>query len=682
MGSLQRPPYEDRERLRDRDDPRDRERDRGERDRDHMGPRAHPSQMSLHSGSAHLLAGAAGVAVGPGMNARPPPPPSQAQMLSGPGTGPMGIPPSYGMKERERDRERERAQERAAAIGESSGARRERERHNFNEKERAREREWIREREMDGLRLDGPGMADIESERERERYHQQARAQHAQHSMHEQPPPDQWSRFTPSRSSGSVPGVIMGPDAQERERRLMEMERMERERERGERERRDREMWEAEQRALSKEKALRDKERERDERRMMKAAMTREEQMDERERERVMREREAMWLKEQERERHERAQRERMDIDAARGHPAAQPHEHHHHHLVHRHHQSPSASSQGHAHPSSKAGKQPANTSHGQPGMGPGMPQGDVHPAFELMHERQQQAGYPRLNGGQGPPMAHVVVPPPRQQQGHLQHSLPSGHLHQHTHPHAHTPGSAPPPGYAHNRQAEPLFPPNMRPSTSVSVPQRSPTPFYTYSQPPVHLGTFIWPHSPFPYLDFPGATPEASPSELTREIHATILIPSGFLLARRPARPRIWGGAAIPALPPVPPAHPHPYGQQTRPHRMEIRGVRRVYTDDSDLFLCAVHAGLITWSEARRAKSDGRDLRLEVRITKEVRFIGGLGSHSLKLPSHSGPGGAMMVDGDPEDDGRTLLSAGWGNSHDGAGVEILAAELVKVSIQ
>ncbi|KAI0252096.1 hypothetical protein BJV78DRAFT_1204702, partial [Lactifluus subvellereus] len=35
-------------------------------------------------------------------------------------------------------------------------------------------------------------------------------------------------------------------------------------------------------------------------------------------------------------------------------------------------------------------------------------------------------------------------------------------------------------------------------------------------------------------------------------------------------------------------------------------------------------------------------------------------------------------VGGDPEDDGRGFSSAGWGNGHEGAGIEILDVAFVK----
>jgi len=41
----------------------------------------------------------------------------------------------------------------------------------------------------------------------------------------------------------------------------------------------------------------------------------------------------------------------------------------------------------------------------------------------------------------------------------------------------------------------------------------------------------------------------------------------------------------------------------------------------------------------------------------------------------------AMMVDDDdPEDDGRSLVSGGWGTGHDGSAIEILNVQFVEVS--
>ena len=57
--------------------------------------------------------------------------------------------------------------------------------------------------------------------------------------------------------------------------------------------------------------------------------------------------------------------------------------------------------------------------------------------------------------------------------------------------------------------------------------------------------------------------------------------------------------------------------------------------------------------------------------MSKEARFVGGLGAKFVGIPDGQ--------DGLNDDDGSTLLSAGWGNGHDGSGMEILRAEFVKV---
>ncbi|THH21437.1 hypothetical protein EUX98_g8380, partial [Antrodiella citrinella] len=167
------------------------------------------------------------------------------------------------------------------------------------------------------------------------------------------------------------------------------------------------------------------------------------------------------------------------------------------------------------------------------------------------------------------------------------------------------------------------------------------------------------------------------------------------------------------------------PYSYMRRgPHPYEVNGTRRVYTDDSDLVSSVVHSGWCSWVGVWRAKRRGLDLRVVVRVTREARFVGGYGrecrsaatgmgkkSASTKekekqkdkdkvkgetetdvvMPvSNEFEGGAeddseeeraMLVKagyGEGYDDGRDLLSAGWGNSHDGAGMEILSAEFVK----
>ncbi|KDR80813.1 hypothetical protein GALMADRAFT_60759, partial [Galerina marginata CBS 339.88] len=155
----------------------------------------------------------------------------------------------------------------------------------------------------------------------------------------------------------------------------------------------------------------------------------------------------------------------------------------------------------------------------------------------------------------------------------------------------------------------------------------------------------------------------------------------------------------------------------------------RRVYTDDSDVFLCAIHSGWLTWGGARKARVRGRDLRIEVRVIRcagagagsvfawgsgkaaqantaddgdppvvkeEVvgRFVGGYGERCFNPLGKSGrvvgeegdgdggeeKGEEMMFD-DPEDDGRSLVSAAWGTGHDGSAIEIVGVEFVEVGL-
>ncbi|KDQ26530.1 hypothetical protein PLEOSDRAFT_1043220, partial [Pleurotus ostreatus PC15] len=148
-----------------------------------------------------------------------------------------------------------------------------------------------------------------------------------------------------------------------------------------------------------------------------------------------------------------------------------------------------------------------------------------------------------------------------------------------------------------------------------------------------IHLGTFVYPKTPFPYsfwengdLEFGSSSiasqtkprnieardkstekpeetdvkDEATETEaaddkdlLDVDIHATIIIPHGFIPLERPSRPKIWGGGVL------------------------LGGTRRIYTDDSNLFLCALHSGWVTWSGGAAARKEGRDLKVEVRIIK-----------------------------------------------------------------
>jgi hypothetical protein len=70
---------------------------------------------------------------------------------------------------------------------------------------------------------------------------------------------------------------------------------------------------------------------------------------------------------------------------------------------------------------------------------------------------------------------------------------------------------------------------------------------------------------------------------------------------------------------------------------------------------------------EARRR---GRDARVKVQVVPAAeRYVGSVGT-----APEPGPGG------DPEDDGREFFSAGWGNGHEGAGIEILDVDCASLS--
>ncbi|KAI0794661.1 hypothetical protein C8Q74DRAFT_1193837, partial [Fomes fomentarius] len=358
---------------------------------------------------------------------------------------------------------------------------------------------------------------------------------------------------------------------------------------------------------------------------------------------------------------------------AREGQGQAQAHlqQSHHHHLHHSHSVSgtplPGAQPSPHVGPPSKQGA-----------MGPAPPlPGDI--PLEYPHQRERlgpQKGPGSMPSGMGIPpqrpsqIVHQQIPHPHQM-------APGPHMRQHPPPDMYPPGM--PIGYPRRPSPSPL-PFHDPAAQAIPAPYmfpRSSSP--TLVLPVRHLGTFVFPRTPFPFLDFPPSfTETGAPSDPT-DIRATIYLPSRFIPLTRPPRPRIWGGALIPAVPPLTGAQRQlcmqfcgTAPQYGRPWPEEVREGRRVYTDDSDLFLCALHAGWVSWSAARRARREGRDLRMEVRLTREARFIGGFGA-GLR-PRERG----MEVESlGQEDDGNSLLSSGWGNGHDGAGVEVLKAVFV-----
>lgn len=225
-------------------------------------------------------------------------------------------------------------------------------------------------------------------------------------------------------------------------------------------------------------------------------------------------------------------------------------------------------------------------------------------------------------------------------------------------------------------------------------------------------------------------------------ETRTTIIIPNGYIPLEKPSRPRIWGGGVVERENPSHrrggPTRRGARPSQGRRNGVEVvasanktnlkgKGKRRVYTDDSDLFLCCVHAGWVTWSGARRARREGKDMKVELRVLRCVgsvefsgagagtwgavgaigsetpraslkeevvgRFVGGWGEKCFTPTDKSARSRrngyledvgvvAMNEEEDREDDdGRGLVSAGWGSGHDGSGIEILGVEFLEVRL-
>ncbi|KAL4072828.1 hypothetical protein V8B97DRAFT_1869845 [Scleroderma yunnanense] len=150
--------------------------------------------------------------------------------------------------------------------------------------------------------------------------------------------------------------------------------------------------------------------------------------------------------------------------------------------------------------------------------------------------------------------------------------------------------------------------------------------------RPYVSLGVYIWPRTPFPYY-FPeyiptpvieeGDKPEegkatdpstGSPAnaKTPTELRLTIIIPPAFLPPCRPPKFRLWGGGHPPPTPFLPQAAMSPLSR------------RRVYTDDSNVIECAVHAGLLTWSGVARAKQEERAVRVVLSLVPTLSSASG----------------------------------------------------------
>ena len=152
--------------------------------------------------------------------------------------------------------------------------------------------------------------------------------------------------------------------------------------------------------------------------------------------------------------------------------------------------------------------------------------------------------------------------------------------------------------------------------------------------KPFVSLGTYVWPRTPFPYYFpewiptpvveedklvetkateagsssgslAPTSTPQptSATTQIPTELRLTILVPPSFLPPARPQKFRLWGGG-------LPPPPPFPFTPSIYSFSR-----RRVYTDDSDVIQCAVHAGLLTWSGITQAKKEGRTIRVVLSL-------------------------------------------------------------------
>ena len=170
-----------------------------------------------------------------------------------------------------------------------------------------------------------------------------------------------------------------------------------------------------------------------------------------------------------------------------------------------------------------------------------------------------------------------------------------------------------------------------------------------------------------------------------------TILVSSSYLPSTRPkdGRPRVWGGGTSDGQV----QDRFSYYRYTPP-----RPPRRVYTDDSDIVLCALHSGRVTWSGIQRARAARLDLQLQLRVVRDVgRYVGGpSAAANADGRGYAVPGGEQDVDLGLEKQLKKtgvkdraiiggelswLQSASWESGHDGSGIEVLRAEWVSVRI-
>ncbi|KAJ7781925.1 hypothetical protein DFH07DRAFT_1055458 [Mycena maculata] len=172
----------------------------------------------------------------------------------------------------------------------------------------------------------------------------------------------------------------------------------------------------------------------------------------------------------------------------------------------------------------------------------------------------------------------------------------------------------------------------------------------------------------------------------LALDTRVTLLLPAAHLPAGRPtAAPRVWGGglpgAGVGLADRPPHAHPYPAGHGPPPashpshpshsHHSHAHAHsqsqsqfhshvnanqpperRRLYTDDSEPLGAAVHAGRVRWSQVARARREGRDVGLDLRV---VRVLGASGT----VTRGWGGGGGREVRGRKEGMKDALKDAG-----------------------
>ncbi|KAJ6514967.1 hypothetical protein C8R47DRAFT_1313364 [Mycena vitilis] len=86
--------------------------------------------------------------------------------------------------------------------------------------------------------------------------------------------------------------------------------------------------------------------------------------------------------------------------------------------------------------------------------------------------------------------------------------------------------------------------------------------------------------------------------------------------------------------------------GAKAPPAPTHLPASRRLYTDDSHPLAAAVHAGLVRWSALARARREGRDVRVEVRVVRVVGSGGGDVFGASGAPSMNAGGSSGAVPG------------------------------------